>query len=40
LNIYSDAADIDPVFKLLDKQDFCIAKPGGTEPFNPYTLDP
>ena len=46
MNIYSDAEDIDPVFSLLDKQDFCIPKKGfvdeanKTVEFNPYTLDP
>jgi hypothetical protein len=41
LNIYTDAQDIDGVFKTLDKADFCIPKKGHTmQDFNPYTLDP
>ena len=41
LNIYSDHEEIDPIFKTLDKIDFCIPKKGAKpEDFNPYTLDP
>ena len=39
LNIYQDK-EIDRAFEVLDKADFCVAKPKDPKSFNPYSLDP
>lgn len=39
MNLYQDTETIDRAISTLDKQNFCIPKPG-KEKFNPYSLDP
>ncbi len=39
MNLYQDSHIIDIALSTLDKQNFCIPKPG-KDKFNPYSLDP